>query len=194
MTQRVGVMGGTFDPPHAGHVAIAQSFLNSGLLDRLLILPTPVPPHKPDAKLTPYEHRLQMTRICFEYLERTSVDDFELALPSPHYTIYTLRKLSKQNPQAEFSLCIGQDSLNSLKSWYKWEELVSEYDIYVTRRPDATEGDDAVSSGRIYFVDHQPHRASSTAIRDFLKKGEIPEHLLCDGVPDYIREHRLYQQ
>lgn len=192
MKQRVGVMGGTFDPPHSGHQAIAHSFLKSSYIDKLLVLPTPVTPHKEDADLTPYRHRFKMAHLCFEQIPGIEVDDFECSLPSPHYTINTLQELSKQHPECEYKLCIGGDSLSSLKSWYNWRELVTNYDILVARRPDSEESVDIISD-RIYSVDHQPHKASSTSIRACLEKGEIPEDLLCKGIPEYIRANHLYK-
>lgn len=191
MNLNIGVMGGAFDPPHAGHVAIAHSFVNSDVIDQLWVLPTPVPPHKQSDELTEYRHRLEMTKLCYEDEPSIQVDDFESGLPAPQYTYNTLQQLSKSYSHYSFKLCIGEDSLSTIKTWYKWEELLRDYDILVAKRP-GFKVDPEFNSERIYYVDHQPSDISSTKVREVLNTGRIPDEFLCEKLPDYIKKNRLY--
>ncbi len=191
MSPRIGVMGGAFDPPHAGHVAIAKSFAKSDLIDQLWVLPTPAPPHKQSEELTEYRHRLEMTKLCFEDVPSVYVDDFESGLPAPQYTYNTLGALSEKYSEHNFTLCIGEDSLSTIKTWYNWEELLRDYDILVAKRP-GFKVDPEFNSEHIYFVDHQPSDISSTKVREVLNTGRIPEEFLCKNLPDYIKKNHLY--
>ena len=191
MSSQIGIMGGSFDPPHLGHLSIARSFANSSHVDELWIIPTPVPPHKNSEDLTDFDHRYRMAHKNFGSESNIAVYDFERNLPAPHYTYETLSALSKQFPHHTFKLCIGQDSLQSIKQWHKWEQILSEYELLVARRP-GYGSDISRNKENVVYIEHDPHPASATKIRDVLNSGRIPEEYLSEKVSTYIKENNLY--
>lgn len=193
MAQTAGIFGGAFDPVHRGHVACIRSFLQSGLIDRILILPTPHPPHKEDGPVASFEDRYNMLLIaCSEFGDRVEVSDLERTLDPPSYTVRTLRTLQKRHPKVEFKLCIGEDSLVSFSSWYRYREILERTELLVAERPGFSV--DSIPSeilDRATFVDHTPVESSSTTLRrsgSGWKKEDLPS-----GVFEYITEHELYK-
>jgi len=189
MSERIGLMGGMFDPPHPGHRAIASSFLRSGYIDRLWILPTAHPPHK-SASQTPFEHRLAMCRFAFDGLTSCEIHDVESELPAPNYSILTLLHLKTAYPDAEFCLCVGADSLHSFHTWHRWEELIHLAPLLVAAR----EGFETVVpeplrkvSHQIQFVRHEATSDSSTVVRNGALHGLHPK------VRRYIDLNGLYR-
>ncbi|HET7224952.1 MAG TPA: nicotinate (nicotinamide) nucleotide adenylyltransferase, partial [Candidatus Eisenbacteria bacterium] len=108
---RLAVFGGTFDPPHVGHLALAERAADALALDRVLFVPARVPPHKRHAAMTPARHRLAMVRLAVRGNPRFAVSTLELVRPGPSYTVDTLRALGRRHPRAELFLLIGADSL-----------------------------------------------------------------------------------
>jgi len=192
LKKRTGIFGGSFDPVHSGHLEVADSFLKSGLIDELLILPTPYPPHKKEKNQTPFHHRLKMLEIAFAGWDSVKISDLEANLPSPSYTLQTLRYLKKENPDTRFFLCLGEDNLKIFEKWYKSDEILKETVLIIAERP----GFD--SSGippkileRAVFVEHHPVDASSTRVRKAMKQSG---DLLPENVAEYIQKHGLYQE
>ena len=146
--QRIGVLGGAFDPPHIGHVAVAQTAVQQLQLDGLHIIPTGQAWHK-TRTLTAGVHRLAMARLAFLALGTTplgstqthlgvtvQVDDRELRRGGPTYSVDTLRELALQYPGAALYLCLGEDQALALTSWHEWQALVKLAIICVAARPD----------------------------------------------------------
>lgn len=191
-TNRVGLLGGMFDPVHNGHLKIAQSFLNSGLIHELWILPSFSPPHKAAAAVTDFEHRFEMLNLAFKGFKNISVNDIERQLPSPGYTLQTLTHLSRINPDTTFYWCIGSDNLNSFNTWHRFEDILSEWMLLVAKRPDYDihTVDDFIKN-RCVFVDHEPAAISSTAIRFALRSTRVAPNI-PEPVLEYIRKNNLY--
>jgi nicotinate-nucleotide adenylyltransferase len=188
MSERIGLMGGMFDPPHPGHRAIASSFLRSGYIDRLWILPTAHPPHKGPSE-TSFEHRLAMCRFAFDGLSSCDIQDVESELPAPNYTIHTLLHLKSEFPEAEFCLCIGADSLHSFHRWHRWEELIHLAPVLVASRTGFETAIPEVlrkASHQIQFIRHDASAESSTEIRAGLAADLHPK------VRRYIALNGLY--
>ena len=188
-------MGGSFDPPHYGHLAIAESFLGSGRVDQLWILVTPQPPHKPDQIDTPFSTRLEMTKIAFQNQPLISVHATEQQLSPPHYTIHSLRYLRAQHPGYQFLLCIGEDSFASFTSWYQYREILEIAELLVAQRPDS-ESEHQIPieiEERAFFIDHRPVDISSTEIRRRIREGVAVDALLPDEVISVIAQKRLYR-
>jgi len=196
--RKVGLLGGSFDPVHNGHLAIAQSFLNSGYISELWVLLTPDPPHKTDKNQTTYHFRLEMLRSAFQDFDRVTVKEIEKKLPRPSYTVKTLQYLKDKYPNTQFYLCLGEDSARQFTEWRNWEAILNYCDLLVARRPvngnDSAEFeiDDRVKP-HLYFIDHQKVDISSTEIRQRLKNGKAAREMLPSGVIDIINEHHLYQ-
>lgn len=216
---RIGIFGGTFNPPHKGHRHIAEDFRDQmaavGLpLDKVLIIPTFVPPHKAAPDLASGEDRLAMCRLCFEDTaeEETpfEVSDYEIARGDTSYTWMTLEDLHEQYPGAEFYFVMGDDMLLYLPHW-KHPERVLDGAVLVStiRSHECTVEEletfaketypDQYDAGRFLFFESEPFPVSSTEVRALVKKAGRPiareklNYLLDRKVLDYILERGLYQ-
>ena len=191
----IGLLGGSFDPVHNAHLSIAKSFLDSGYLSELWVLLTPDPPHKPTASLADYEERLKMLNAAFDGEKHISVSDVERRLPSPSYTVQTLKYLTEKYPDQQFYLCIGQDSLADFKQWKNWEQILEYCQLLVARRPDNdTKSLDPGLASNLYFVDHQPIAVSSTQIREAVANGQDVSEFVPEEVARIIKQSNLYQK
>lgn len=190
MKKRVGILGGSFDPVHCGHVRIAHSFLTAGLIDTLLILLSPYPPHKQNRKQAPFSHRYEMLKLAFENMEKVEISDLEQKLDKPSYTLHTIEHLQKENPDTLYYLCLGEDSLQYFNEWHKYREILEKVDLLVAERPgfDKSSVEEAILEHAV-FVEHEPYPISSTEIRK--SKGEIKDHL-PGSVAGYIEKKNLY--
>ncbi|MGC8855434.1 MAG: nicotinate-nucleotide adenylyltransferase [Anaerolineae bacterium] len=198
--KRIGIFGGTFDPPHLGHLILASEACAQLHLSRLLWVLTPSPPHKRDQTITPLEHRHAM-------LELALADDptFELSLvemnrPGPHYTVDTLHLIAEANPGADLVLLIGGDSLRDLPGWHRPHDLLAAcHEIGVMRRPGALTDLDALEASlpgirsKIRFVEAPLLEIASREIRRRIAQGLPFRYYLPPAVYQYIVEHQLYK-
>ncbi len=189
---KTGLFGGAFDPVHNGHLTIAESYLESGLIDELWVMPTPNPPFKQERTSADFVHRYAMTVLAFTGIPKTNVSDFETKLDGVSYTLNTLRALREQFPDRSWSLCIGEDNLSTFHKWYEYEKVLSMADLIVAERPgNIDNGQLGEYKDKIHRIDHIPVDISSTDIRKELSvKGfssQIPSNVM-----DYIRANHLY--
>jgi nicotinate-nucleotide adenylyltransferase len=195
----IGLFGGTFDPPHLGHLALCQEAIRDLPLDRLLWLLTPNPPHKPNGDITPLPHRLAMVNLSLEgtpfELSRLDIDR-----PGPHYAVDTVNILAGENPGAKLLYLMGSDSLNDLPTWHRPTDLVSALDFIgvMLRRdenPDLSSLEDLLPglTDKVRFIEAPRVDISARMVRALVQSGKPFEHLVPAGVAQYIREHRLYQ-
>jgi nicotinate-nucleotide adenylyltransferase len=190
LEKRVGIFGGSFDPVHNGHIKIARSFLNSGLIRELLILLTPSPPHKQATDQTDFSHRFEMLKLAFQSEEQVRVSDLEKELPQPSYTLQTIKHLQNRYPDAIFYLCLGQDSLRDFHKWHKYKKILERVTLLVASRPDVdTSSVDPEILEKVIFIDHEPVSVSSTEIRN---RREEERNELPAAVAEYIERHHLY--
>ncbi len=194
--QTIGLLGGSFDPVHNGHISIAQSFLNSGLISELWILLTPDPPHKKENELNAYRERMEMLKAAFRTMIRVRVSDLEATLPRPSYTVQTLEYLQEKYPQKTFYLCLGEDSLRDFKQWKDWEKILDYCELLVARRPNTKAKQRELGpklASRTHFIDHQPIETSSTEIRNRISEGKDISHLVPQEVKKIIEQKNLYR-
>jgi len=190
---RVGLFGGSFNPPHLAHLAVAEAARDQTGLDRVLWMPAAVPPHKQHRHLPAPYHRLAMTRLAVEDNEAFVVSELEIARSGVSYTVDTVRALQKTYPETEFRLLLGGDSLAQLASWVQPEEIVSRVSLTVYPRPGADLADvPAYVMARTTILDRPLLDPSSTAIRRLLRAGRSVRYLVPDAVLAYAAEHRLY--
>ena len=197
MDKRTGIFGGSFDPVHTGHVSLAKSFLESGLIHHLLILLTPDPPHKQSEIRAGYEDRLAMLKIAFREFENVEISTLEQQLPTPSYTLQTIEYLQDLYPENLFYLCIGEDSLVNFHQWHRYLEILKRLDLIVAERPgyDSQNVSEEIMES-VIMVDHHPVEASSTEIRQHVKKngGTLLDNAhIPPAVHRYIDEKGLYR-
>lgn len=200
---RLGIYGGTFSPPHAGHVKAADAFFKEAKLDKLLIMPAYVSPFKQNNTVSS-DHRLQMARLAFSelngYNDRIFVSDYEAARTEISYTANTLRHFADNSVELIF-LC-GTDMFLSLDRWYQPEVIFSLATIACMRREQSSDYDLPIAqaktryeqnfNARIIEVSCPPIEVSSTELRSLLAIGGNTDGLLAPAVQKYIKEHGLY--
>jgi nicotinate-nucleotide adenylyltransferase len=181
---RIGVFGGRFDPPHAGHVAVAGAAMRQLDLDRLIVVPARQPPHR-DAGTTPPELRYRMAEAAFPGPGRVEVSRIELDRDGPDYTADTLEKLA---PEGRLFLIVGADHAD-LPGWHAPERVRELATLVVAPRP----GVAPVGSGAVE-LQMEPVDLASTAIREAVARGEDPAGLVPDAVAALIAAEGLYTQ
>ena len=187
---RIGLLGGTFDPPHVAHVELARTAIEALGLDRLKVLPAGQPWHR-SFQPSPAADRLAMCRLAFGDMPHVEVDDRETLRAGATYTIDTVRELTREQPQAQWFLIVGADQARRFQTWHEWEELLCLVHLVVAER-DAEAGqwqNDAMSKARSLPFD--PIDISATAIRSCVAQG-LQVSGLDPKVLDYIRQHQLY--
>lgn len=190
---KIGVFGGTFNPPHNGHVRLAKAAADELKLDKLLVIPSCIPPHKIAAKLADGQERLEMCRLAFGCDPRFEVSPMELERGSRSYTVETLRELKALYPDSELYFIVGSDMLESFDKWYLWQEILSLSVLCAASREEGYNPDLSrfgKLAERIKIITLDPLEVSSTQIRN--SAGEVSSELLDPKVAAYIREHGLY--
>ena len=201
MPDRIGLFGGTFDPPHLGHLILASEAQDQLELTRLLWTLTPEPPHKQDQPITSIEHRLAMVNLAIEDNPSFELSHVELDRPGPHYTLDTVRIVAEQNPNAEIVPIIGGDSLSDLPTWHRPKELLYAcHWVGVMRRPGELANLEALErklpgiSSKVHYVDAPLLEIASREIRSRIAEGRPFRYYLPPSVYEYIKENHLYRQ
>ncbi|MGE5073186.1 MAG: nicotinate-nucleotide adenylyltransferase [Anaerolineae bacterium] len=200
MGERIGIFGGTFDPPHLGHLILASEALVQLKLDRLLWVLTSVPPHKLDQPITPVDDRLAMLRLAVAGEPAFTVSRVDMSRPGPHYTVDTLALLRRENRIAALILLMGGDSLHDLTTWHEPDTLVAECDeIGVMRRPGdfvdlgSIEKQLPGITAKVRFVDAPLLEIASHEIRRRAANGLPFRYYVPSAVYSYIVEKGLYR-
>ena len=199
MHYRIGIFGGTFDPPHIGHLILAGEAEGSLHLDRLLWLLTPDPPHKKGQSLAGLEHRQAMLELCLANNPNFELSRLDIDRPGPHYAVDTMKILAAQNPTAELVYIMGGDSLRDLPTWHKPHEFVQAcHSLGVMRRPgdsinlEALEKEFPGLSSKVTFMDAPLLGISSREIRQRIIENQPFQYYVTNSVFNYIVEHQLY--
>lgn len=199
MGQRLGVFGGTFDPPHLGHLILAAEAQDQLHLDRVLWVLTPDPPHKRGQVISPVSVRLALVAAAIADEPRFELSRVELDRPGPHYALDTVRLLRAQYPEATLVYLLGGDSLVELPTWHQAAAFVAACDeIGVMRRPDArVDWDTALDAlpglrSRVRFVDTPLLEIASRDIRRRVSEGRPYRYFLPPAVCQIVQERRLY--
>ena len=182
MTQRIGILGGTFDPPHLAHLAMIQVVLEANLVDQVLMVPCFR--HAFDKQPVSFEHRLKMCRLMTSDFDFIEVSDAERELTTPGRTLALLELLEKKYTSSSFRLIVGGDIYQERQKWYRFD-LVAKMapPIYLARR--------GVTLRKEDWLDAPPEMSSSD-IRKRLANGENVNEFLAPSVVAYIARHRLY--
>ena len=197
---RVGILGGTFNPPHLGHLICAQEAHRELGLERVLMIPARIPPHKPVEHEPGAEHRLELCRRAVAGDDRFEVSALELSREGPSYTVDTLHELTANDSQAELFLIVGGDIAAGLPRWREPERVLELATVAVaTRRGTARSSVDAALESlrggeRAQFFSMPRIGVSSTLVRRRVRSGQPIRYLVPDAVAGYIAEHRLYAE
>jgi nicotinate-nucleotide adenylyltransferase len=190
VTRRIGVFGGTFDPPHIGHLIVAADAYEQLGLDLLLFVPAAVPPHKTGVVATA-EQRLRMLNAALEGDDRFAVDDLELRRSGPSYTIDTLTELSRREPDAELIFLLGIDQFRAFSTWVRPHDIATMATLAVMAR----DGDTPDLTGPFGGIELRVTRVdlSSTRIRAKAAAGADLRYYVAPAVVEVIAEEGLYR-
>ena len=195
--QKWGILGGTFDPVHLGHLALATEVLEARQLDGILLLPTFDPPHRDEQPHAAFQDRLTMLHMIGESEPRFAVCTIEEELELPGYTLRTIRALRQKYDGVDFQFIIGADNLAQLKTWHRWETLLDEVRLLVGYRPGADlEAIKDYPQARIDIIETTLVDISSTDIRQAVREGVTADELnrlVPPPVADYIIRKGLYR-
>jgi len=195
MAVKLALFGGSFDPPHLGHLAFARFVLDALAPDRLLWLPAGRQWQKPDQVMAAAVHRSAMVRRLIADEPRFVLDERELQRRGPSFTADTLREFAGQNPGAELMFLIGQDQYARLPSWYQVETVVALATLVVVPRAgEAVVMPPGLPAHRLQVLDLPDIPLSSTAVRDAVARGEDISPMVGAEVASYIASHRLYEK
>ena len=196
----IGIFGGTFDPPHLGHLILAAEARAQLGLERLLWVLTPDPPHKQDQSIAPLDHRLEMVKLAIANDPQFEISSVEMTRPGPHYALDTVHILAGQNPEVNLAYLMGGDSLNDLPHWHRPADFVSAcHLIGVMRRPGDTVELAALEKSlpglrsKVRFVEAPLLNIAAREIRKRIAEGRPFRYFLPERVFEYINEHGLYR-
>lgn len=203
MKQRIGIIGGSYNPVHLAHLIIADRFAEQMKLDRIFLVPTyrsPFKLEKDGTEVASAEHRTAMLRLAVEYYPQFEIDTVEIHREGVSYTIDTVRYFKEQYPDAELFLLIGSDQAAAFTKWKDWQEIIHQVRLCVARRPHTippeverilsfTLSDD---EGEPQWIDAPLMAFSSTDIRFRVSNGHSIKFVVPWKVEQYIYEHGLY--
>lgn len=200
MAGLIGVLGGTFDPPHLGHLTLAQLGIDDFDLDKVLWVLTQNPPHKPDDPISPLESRQMMLQAAIKDHPNFEFSRIDIDRPSPHYATGTMGALREKNPQARYAYLMGEDSLRDLPTWHNPAEFVELCDMLgVMRRSsiriDLEKLEETLPgiSAKVRFSSVQEVNISASDIRRRVREGLPYEHLVPHVVAHIICDLGLYK-
>lgn len=198
---RIGIFGGTFNPPHLGHMLLATEALEKAALDTVVFMPCATPPHKPDLVIPDGEHRYNMVKLAIEGRRGFEVSDLEIDAGGKSYTAKTLQRLEEICKGAELCFIVGADSLCDMEKWFCPAEIFKRAEIIVAQRGGLKESELNIAidffrqkyNARITKVQMNAVEMSSTEIRSRVEKGMCVKYMVPDRVIDYINETGIYK-
>ncbi len=197
---KVGIIGGTFDPIHHGHLILAEYSRILFKLEKIVFIPAGAPPHKVKEEISSIEHRYHMTLLATNTNPYFVVSTIEMEKEGPNYTIETIRQLQVENKYANYYFILGEDSLKEIHTWKDYDRLLKICKFIVAPRPyanrkslaDKVEELNTTFGKSIYILDAPLIEISSTTIRDRVNMGLSIKYLVPESVEQYIRKYKLY--
>ena len=185
--KKIGILGGTFDPIHHGHLILAREALEALKLDLVIFIPAAASPHKPDSEFAGPALRLEIVRVAIEGEPRFAFDPMELERPSPSYAIDTVEAFGKREPATEFFYLVGEDNVARLNTWHRFTELEKLVQFIVLDRTGR-------QGAYPYPVIRRHLDISATDIRNRVATGRSIRYLVPPAVEKIIRERQLYRE
>ena len=189
---KVGLLFGSFNPVHVGHLILANYMATNTDLDQVWFVVSPQNPLKPSHTLLHEQDRIELVRLAIDDNANLSATDIEFSMPRPSYTIDTLVYLKQRYPSYEFALIMGEDNLPTLPKWKNYEQLLADYEIYVyprSKTPDTV----LRSHPKVKLIPAPNIDISATFIRETIKAGKSIRYLVPEEVENYIRVKKLWQ-
>jgi nicotinate-nucleotide adenylyltransferase len=186
---RVGILGGTFDPIHIGHLIAASSVYEALKLESVVFMPAGDPWQKRDRELSTGQQRLEMVKLATSDDARFQASDIEISRSGPTYAIDTVREWKRRNPEDELFWIVGSDALSGIPSWHEWEAFVSEVTVIAVNRI----GQSASVPFEVVSVEMPEVRISATQLRDRFTNKLDTQYLVPPKVSEYISDQGLYQ-
>jgi nicotinate-nucleotide adenylyltransferase len=190
----IGVFGGTFDPPHTGHIVVAEQVRQQMNLEKIILVPCAIPPHKREREISPGVHRLEMLRLAVKNHPGLDISTYELDRGGVSYTVDTLTELRRMMPDASFFLLVGMDNIADFATWKDPDRILMLAHLIVMTRPGFPaesrmfDEESNISVCAVPAVD-----VSSSEIRGRVSRGEAIHGLVPESVEQYIHHHRLYR-
>lgn len=188
---RTGIYGGSFNPIHNGHIALAKAFLRQAALDEVWFVVSPQNPFKVNDHLLDDRWRLRLTKAALQGETRLMASDYEFHLPKPSYMWHTLQSMSREYPDREFTLLIGGDNWTTFHRWYHADDILSHYSLAVYPRKD-NPIDTATLPPNVQLINAELLDISSTEVRHRITKGQDISHLVPPRVAELITKNHLY--
>lgn len=188
---KTGIYGGSFNPIHNGHIALAKAFLRQAALDEVWFVVSPQNPFKVNDHLLDDRWRLRLTKAALQGETRLMASDYEFHLPKPSYMWHTLQSMSREYPDREFTLLIGGDNWTTFHRWYHADDILSHYSLAVYPRKD-NPIDTATLPPNVQLINAKLLDISSTEVRHRITKGQDISHLVPPRVAELITKNHLY--
>lgn len=199
MSARIALFGGTFDPIHNGHIVLARELAARLGLDRVVLMPTFVPPHKIKTQMAPAIDRVEMCRLAAAPYPELTVSEMEINRRGASFTVLTLEEMKRRQPDAELFLFVGADMFLTLGSWHRFADIAKMATLCAAPRDDvsvealrAYAAELEACGARCVIEDIKTPRISSTALREAVKRGESLSEFVPAAVEEYIRKRSLY--
>lgn len=195
--KRIGLFGGTFNPIHCGHVKAAESVQNIFSFDRILFIPSYLPPHKESGDVASAAHRLKMVELALASFDRFFPSSVEIDARGTSYSILTLNKIKEMFPQTEAFFLLGIDAFLEIETWKDYKDVLEQCSFVVMSRPGfrLSEAKDILTEKyKIYLLSINTLDISSSEVRERIRKNQSIEGLVPENVENYIKEKRLYLQ
>ena len=189
--KNIGLLFGSFNPIHNGHISLATFILKHKPLDEIWFVVSPLSPFKKSKILLDKNDRLDMVKVAIKPFKKFFVSDIEFKMKTPNYTIDTLYEIKKKYPEDSFSLIIGEDNLENFKNWKDSNLIIENFKIYVYPR-NFSKSKFNLNFNTLYKINAPTINISSTDIREFIKKNEDIDGLLSPEVLDQIKKKKFY--
>jgi nicotinate-nucleotide adenylyltransferase len=192
--KKIGIFGGSFDPPHLGHLIIAELARRSLDLDVVFLVPAYRPPHKAGTHASSARDRLAMTKLSIRGNAGLRVSDIEIRRRGVSYTVDTVKAFHRKFLSSDLYLIIGSDSLKQFHSWKQPEEILSRATLIVYRRPGQGRKKPRIASGKVVWIKGPMVELASSDIRDRILRGKSIHYMVRENVLTFIRRKRLYSR
>jgi nicotinate-nucleotide adenylyltransferase len=196
---KIGIMGGTFNPVHSGHIAFIRAFTNQIDLDICYVIPARRSPFRMNEPLAEDIHRLNMLKLACEDIPNTIVSDIEIRREGFSFTIDTVADIQQLYPEAQIYLLIGEDQAHRFKEWKQWDELLSRVQLCIVQRTQEANMNSliqdliyGVEANKPIILNSPLFHVSSTLIRESVSNGKSISGLVPESIEKYISQHKLY--